>query len=83
MEGSLWIIRFNDGTYAVTFYPLSLAPSPVTDYKLLDLAGLYKFLSSINVALTEEQMGMLRSTKTMVINNLNPPDDILKIYGAI
>jgi len=83
MQGTVGLIRFNDGSCAVMFCPLHQPSDSVPDYKVCDLDGLNKFLASINVTLTEEQFGRLKSTKTLLINNLNPPDDILKRYGLI
>jgi len=65
------------------FCPLHRASGSVPDYKVCDLDGLNKFLTSINVTLTEEQIGKFNSSKTLIINNLNPADDILKGYGLI
>jgi hypothetical protein len=83
MEGSIWVIRFNDGSYAVTFYPVSAHDNSVTVHKLLDLPELQNLFSSMNVTLTEEQIGMLRSTKILTIQNLSAPDDVLKSYSLI
>jgi len=83
MQGTVGLISFNDGSCAVMFCPLHQASGSVPDYKVCDLDGLKKFLASISVTLTEEQIGKFNSSKTLIINNLNPPDDILKRYGLI
>jgi len=56
---------------------------PVPVQKLPDRDGLIEFLSSIDATLTEHQIAVLTSAKIVAINNLDPPDDILKSYGLI
>ena len=83
MSGSIGVMRFNDGSYAVMFYPVSRQTGTVPDYKISNLNGLKGFLSDINVALTEEQMATLTSIKSLAIHNVNAADEILKSHGLI
>jgi hypothetical protein len=83
LQGTIAVIRYTDGSYSVTFYPLSRQNGNVPDYTIPNLDGLRQFLSSINVVLTEEQTAVLTSAKSLAIHNVNPADDILKRYGLI
>jgi len=83
MQGTVGIISFTDGSCAVMFYPLSRPTAFVADYQMVDLNGLKQFFASINVTRIEELIQKLMSVKALMIDDLNPPDDVLKRYGLI
>jgi len=76
-------MTLREGSYVVAFYPQSVQTEPVPVQKLPDRDGLIEFLSSIDAMLTEHQIAVLTSAKIVTINNLDPPENILKSYGLI